>query len=376
MERRLIGFSLVILLSGVPVLTAQTIDHAQLCMGGPTVSPDRQIEGCTAFVQSGSSPKTDLASAYANRGQAYIRKNDYDRAIADYSRSIELARTASAYFGRAFAYHRKREYERAIRDYDEVLKIDPAHDGAKRNRDAVVRLVRLSVRLKADTVIRRGDAHWDAKRFDDAIHEYSEAIRIDPGNTLALTKRGRAYQQKGDIERAMADYDEALRLDPKNSAALASRAELWANRGDFARAASDLRKSIALEEQVDGLQYLTLSEYYSRLRQYEPALEAIREAQKLEGDDGFPVRHQAGRVLQRLGRHKEAVVEFSAALARFPKSAEAYYRRGLSYEKLGDRNKARQDFRQLLLKSDPKDWDRAGDSPGEVQAKLMEYGLR
>ena len=78
-----------------------------------------------------------MTVAYNNRGNAYANKVDYDRAIADYNRAIEVdPKYALAYSNRAIAYANKKDNGRAIADYRKALEFDPnntfASDGLKR----------------------------------------------------------------------------------------------------------------------------------------------------------------------------------------------------------------------------------------------------
>ena len=60
------------------------------------------------------------------RGDAYNEKGNYDRAIADYSQSIQLRPgDADAYHKRGDAYNKKGDYDRAIADYDQSLQLNP-----------------------------------------------------------------------------------------------------------------------------------------------------------------------------------------------------------------------------------------------------------
>ena len=71
---------------------------------------------------------------YSIRGDAYQWKDDYDRAIADYTQAIRLnPDDAYAYYSRGKAYHWKDDYDRAIADYEQALRIDPGHTRAKNN---------------------------------------------------------------------------------------------------------------------------------------------------------------------------------------------------------------------------------------------------
>jgi Flp pilus assembly protein TadD len=54
------------------------------------VSPDGRRESCTAVIQSAAQTRQELVAAYYNRGLAYGRNGNYDRAIADLDDAIRL----------------------------------------------------------------------------------------------------------------------------------------------------------------------------------------------------------------------------------------------------------------------------------------------
>jgi tetratricopeptide (TPR) repeat protein len=168
------------------------------------------------------------AVASFDRGVASYEKNEYDRAIADYSEAVRLnPKYAGAYVGRGATWHAKREYDRAIADYDEAIRIDPKNGLA---------------------FLDRGFA-WETKKDSDrAIADYDEAIRLYPNYTEAYDRRGHAWQSKGNLDRAIADYSEAIRLDPKHIDANASRGRTYFYKGDFAAAAADLLSASKLAD--------------------------------------------------------------------------------------------------------------------------------
>ena len=67
-----------------------------------------------------------LAHAYNNRGAAYLYKAQYDQAILDLSKAIEInPRLAHAYNNRGWAYIKKWQYDQAISDFNKTIEIDP-----------------------------------------------------------------------------------------------------------------------------------------------------------------------------------------------------------------------------------------------------------
>ena len=61
----------------------------------------------------------------------------------------------------------------------------------------------------------RGNAHVRMKKWDEAISDYSAAIRIDPHDKIALRNRGLAYEEEGRTDQAIEDYDAAIAIDPR-----------------------------------------------------------------------------------------------------------------------------------------------------------------
>ena len=61
---------------------------------------------------------------------------------------------------------------------------------------------------------QRARSHSALKNVDQAIQDYTAAIRLSPNNAMAYNNRGAAYSLKKDRTRAMIDYQKALKLDP------------------------------------------------------------------------------------------------------------------------------------------------------------------
>ena len=157
--------------------------------------PDEGIPACTRQITSGRWEGHNLAISYYNRGIFYYDKDELDRAIADYSKALELSSEyASAYNNRGNAWSAKGDLDRALADYDRAIQIDGKDPFRFNNRGLIWR--------------RKGN-------HDLAIADFDQAIKIDPGYTAAYTNRGQTYEAKGDIARARADYRAALALPQK-----------------------------------------------------------------------------------------------------------------------------------------------------------------
>src|SRR5262245_10919335 len=85
---------------------------------------NRKLEACTAVIKSGHEPKENLAAAYRNRGIANAAKKEYDQAIADFSKAIELnPKDVAAYNDRAAVYTTKGDYQHAVADVTKAVEL-------------------------------------------------------------------------------------------------------------------------------------------------------------------------------------------------------------------------------------------------------------
>jgi tetratricopeptide (TPR) repeat protein len=58
---------------------------------------------------------TKFVEAYYIRGEAYLSKGQFDRAIADFNKALEInPKDALAYYKMAGAYYKKKEYDKCL----------------------------------------------------------------------------------------------------------------------------------------------------------------------------------------------------------------------------------------------------------------------
>ncbi|WP_271606310.1 tetratricopeptide repeat protein [Bradyrhizobium sp. CCBAU 11434] len=156
---------------------------------------------------------------YGERGYAYQAKGDLDRAITDYTDSLQLdANNASALCARGYAYLIKGDPDSAIADYDKAIALDPSYALPYYNRSVAYR--------------EKGD-------LDRVIADSSQAIALYPSYRDAYANRSYAYRAKGDLDRAIADYDQMIALDPNDSDARNGRATAYLLKGDIRRSIAD-----------------------------------------------------------------------------------------------------------------------------------------
>ena len=174
---------------------AWTQRDTEACVNrGNTFSLDQQISGCTESIRSGRWSGKNLAWAYANRCIGYKDKEQYERAMPDCNRAIELdPRDDHAFNTRGAIYHLTKKYDQAIEQYSIAIRLAPNF---------------------IDPVHNRGMSYAAKGDYDTAIADYNAALRINSRDALALYERGIAKERQGDKEGGEADIEAAKKIDP------------------------------------------------------------------------------------------------------------------------------------------------------------------
>jgi tetratricopeptide (TPR) repeat protein len=151
------------------------------------------IEACDQ-VLAGHATDIERCRAFYWRGSAYFRKGDYDRAIADKTRAIELYPDfAVAFCDRGISYMEKGDHDRAIADWTRAIELDPDN---------------------VDPLCNRALAYDQTRDHDRAIVDLTCAIELEPDYGVAFFLRGSAYEAKDNPDRGIADLTRAIELDP------------------------------------------------------------------------------------------------------------------------------------------------------------------
>ena len=102
------------------------VTDEQRCTGQAGVTPDAQAAACTALIDSKRFSKQNLAILHSNRGIAYGKAGDYDRAIADFDMALRInPNHVRAYVNRGNASYARRDYDRAIADFGQAIRLEP-----------------------------------------------------------------------------------------------------------------------------------------------------------------------------------------------------------------------------------------------------------
>lgn len=150
---------------------------------------------------------------YYARAYYYKYKKDFENALSDYDYCInQFPEDTFAYVREAEIYKDLNDPEKSLALYKKVLEIDDHHKFANyeiaeiynRKGDKITAITyytrQLEITKEAYYYICRGIAYDDLKRYDEALNDYQEAIKLDPENPHAYNNIGIVYKEKKDFE--------------------------------------------------------------------------------------------------------------------------------------------------------------------------------
>ncbi len=278
-----------------------------------------EIEGAITNLSKVIELNPDYVDAYYFRGLVYIIEEDYDKAIADYTKAIELdpnnnsviakVTGASAYLLRAGAYYEKDDYDAAIADFDKAIEMDPEHSDAyylrgeahyfNNDDDKAIadftKAIELNSDFAADAYYYRGELYYFKDDYDKAIADFTTVIELSPDDAAdAYYFRGEAHYFNDDYDRAIADFTAALELYPDDAYAYYFRGDAYSLKGDYDRAIADFERAIELAPIDEDIKTYAAEAY------------ALREYIHAKEDD-----------------HDKAIAAFNRASELYPGNAQA-----------------------------------------------------
>lgn len=240
------------------------------------------------------------AAGYARRGSASASRRDYQHAIADLTRAIELAPAEASYhYERGMAHRQNKEPDMALEDFGAAIKLKPddvpalvaraelragrrdpadsirpdldAADRASSNesevrlalghlyeyvRDYPAAIAQLDRWIDArnsedvEMPVARNSRCWvralAGQQLDRALADCNAAVRARPKTAAFLDSRGLVYLRQGRYDKALADYDAALALNPKIAWSLYGRGLAKRHLNQVAAGDADVAAATAL----------------------------------------------------------------------------------------------------------------------------------
>ncbi|HMS40612.1 MAG TPA: tetratricopeptide repeat protein [Pyrinomonadaceae bacterium] len=176
----------------------------------------------------------DYSDAYYFRAIIYKDHKKFDLAISDLTRIIDLNfKNLSPNFKKEEIFYQRgssnfllEKDDLALRDLTEALKINPS---------------------LSEAITLRGNIYLLKKQYNLAIKDLTAVIKLEPNADFAYYRRGLAYGLKAQFNLALADFNRAIQINPAVKDYYEARAIIYRALGKYSLANSDERKSQILD---------------------------------------------------------------------------------------------------------------------------------
>jgi tetratricopeptide (TPR) repeat protein len=173
-------------------------------------------------------------------------------------------------------------------------------------------------------------------RLSEALLDCNSALEREPQRAVLYVLRGMVHARLGNLKRALEEAEDAIRFDPQLPSGYMLRGIARFKKGRLEEALSDVRAAIRLRPN-DPKFHAELARMLMHAGEYEEAASIYAEMLEL-APNYHEARLHRGAALREAGDAAEAEAELNVYLRHRPKSAAAYYQRGLS--RLAQRNYA------------------------------------
>jgi len=199
--------------------------------------------------------------------------------------------------------------------------------------------------------LNRGKDLFTEGKYDEAIREFTDAIRLDPNFSDAYSYRARLYTAKEDIDRALADSNTAIKLYPNNAIAYYARGNAYIFKRKRDLAIADYNQAIKLDPNY-ALAYINRSVMYSDDDDNDRAIADATKAISIEPSNAVFYAYR-GYMYNHKDDYDRAIADANQAIKLNPNYAFAYIVRAAAYLLKKDENRGITDYNQAI-KIEPK----------------------
>ena len=292
-----------------------------------------------------------LYRASRTRGDAAYSRRDYQAAADAYGRMVELRPHAARGYGlRADCYFEMGRYTAAIADDTQAIRLG--------------RGAQYLAQLHYD----RGNGYEARQDFALAVADYTEALRLTPGDAETLQARVAPYQDLKDFPHAFQDADAVIAARPKRSKGFLVRAYVWQAEGNHARAAADFRRAIGLSPEDDDA-YKALAQMYDHDGRDDEAAQVTRAELQARPSDAA-CWGRLGWWQYKAGNYAASVNSSHRALGLDNDLTFVWLNLGLCYAAQGDWPMAERTYTDVLPHCRPED---VGAGMNDLAAALLRH---
>lgn len=155
------------------------------------------------LIEDAIKKNSDYPQFYLTHGKILIHKDKYEDAITDLNRALDLTQGSNnkflenkIYVNRGAAYQKLFNYDAALNDYSKAIELNDNNP---------------------NVFLYRGYLYYQTNEYEEALHDFNIVIEIDPENPFAYYNRGMIHLKQVKDAEACDDFHKACELGNTNA---------------------------------------------------------------------------------------------------------------------------------------------------------------
>lgn len=196
-------------------------------------------------------------------------------------------------------------------------------------------------------LLYRSRVYADENKYKEALELLKRAEKIDPANSETFGDQASIYATQKQYEKAIAAATASInyRRTNQNKNMFHLRSMMYSSVGQYKKAIDDMNVYIKIDPEKPRA-YMWRATAYEQDGQLDKALADYQTGLKVSKN--YEYRFHIARIYQKKGRLKDAIAEMTAVINQQPEEDEAWNKRATLYMEAGKYKEAVSDYTQAL----------------------------
>lgn len=333
---------------GVVRRHAKVVENQSPTNHGDSGGPVVNDQGLVVAVVEGGSNQGNLLQRFIDVSEV--------RAFMQEVNELWHPQTAQEFHKRGERLLATQRYDRALKDLSQAIRLD---------------------RKLAEAYVARGVVFRHRRDYESALGDLNQAIELNADSFRAFEERGKTYMDQRRFDEALADFTSAVRLDPARPAGYNLRGLVYLKQNALQQALDEFNEALRLDEKYAeclnnrGDVYWAKGDFDAALQDYLAAFEADRTYAVAATNVGYVLALKKNDPV-------EGMRWFDEAVAIRPRDPEIRFFRGDCRVALQQYAEAIVDFTTALALNEryPNPYYRRGDAYmalGDYNAAAVDY---
>jgi tetratricopeptide (TPR) repeat protein len=273
-----------------------------------------RIDECISKFTYVTEKKPNYALPFYYKGEALHIKNDYEQAIENYSKAIDLYdQDEDFYYSRSLSYSKVNSKGKEIADIKKAISINP---------------------IVIFYYAKLAQLYYEIERYDSAYHYISNAINLNPFRARNYVLSAKLCRMNSQYELALNDINIALRLTPNLDIALFEKGEWYYDNAQYYTAIKYISRAIR-KTPTNASFYKKRGHAFYQTKRFKKALKDFKKVNSLTDADS-DLLLLIGDCHRELKDYNVAIEKYNQAISMDSTNALAYESMGIVYYRLGE----------------------------------------